>query len=196
MVVTRSFERASDGLYVVGDASRDVQFIAVAVAEGARAAYAINHSLPRESTARILNGSSVMKLNPQITYRDVKSTPALDRSIRASAARLNRYHPDIVGCRIAVEAPHRHHRKGRRFRVRIDLTVPGKELAVGRHPQQNPAHEDLSVALRDAFRAARRELQDHARTRRGEVKQHLRPSLPSAKNRIRGRRAATIERRA
>ncbi|HEU5058233.1 MAG TPA: HPF/RaiA family ribosome-associated protein, partial [Kofleriaceae bacterium] len=124
-VVTRSFERASGGLYVMGDASRDVQFIAVAVAEGARAAYAINRSLRQEHTARILNAPEGMKLNPQITYRDVEPTAALDRSIRASARRLDRYHPDILGCRIAVEAPHRRQRKGRPYRVRIDLTVPG-----------------------------------------------------------------------
>ncbi len=194
-VVTRDFERASGGLYVVGDASRDVHFIAVAVAEGVRAAYAINRSLRLEQTARILNGSTAMKLNPQITYRDVEPTPALDRSIRAAARRLDRYHPGILGCRIAVEAPHRHHRKGRHYRVRIDVTVPGKELVVGHHSQHSPAHEDLAVALRDAFRAARRELQDHARTRRGDVKSHDGLSLPTAKNRIRGRRGATIERR-
>lgn len=195
-VVTRSFERASGGLYVVGDASRDVHFIAVAVAEGVRAAYAINRSLRVEQTARILNGLEPMKLTPQITYRDVEPSPALDRSIRASVQRLDRYHPDIMACRVAVEAPHRHQRKGRHYRVRIDLSVPGKELVVGHHPQQNPAHEDLSVALRDAFRAARRELQDHARTRRGEVKRHVRLPLPSARNGIRGRRGATVERRA
>lgn len=194
-VVTRSFERASGGLYVVGDVSRDVHFIAVAVAEGVRAAYAINRSLRIEHTARILNGSKDMKLTPQITYRDVEPTAQLDRSIRASVKRLDRYHPNILGCRIAVEAPHRHHRKGRPYRVRIDMTVPGAELVVGHHPQHNPAHEDLQVALRDAFRAARRELQDHARTRRGEVKRHDRLPLPSAKNGIRGRRGATIERR-
>ncbi|HEY8146646.1 MAG TPA: HPF/RaiA family ribosome-associated protein [Kofleriaceae bacterium] len=136
-----------------------------------------------------------MKLNPQITYRDVESTPALDRSIRASARRLDRYHPGILGCRIAVEAPHRHHRKGRHYRVRIDLTVPGKELVVGHHSELSPAHEDLSVALRDAFRAARRELQDHARTRRGDMMRHDRLPLATAKNGIRGRRGATIERR-
>ena len=136
-----------------------------------------------------------MKLNPQITYRDVRSTAALDRSIRASIKRLDRYHPKILGCRIAVEAPHRSQRKGRPYRVRIDLTVPGKELVVGHHPQLSPEHQDLSVALRDAFRAARRELQDHARTRRGEVKRHRRLPLPSAKNGIGGRRRTAIERR-
>ncbi len=136
-----------------------------------------------------------MKLIPQITYRDVEPTAALDRSIRASAQRLDKYHRGILGCRIAVEAPHRHHRKGRPYRVRIDVTVPGKELVVGHHPQHNPAHEDLSVALRDAFRAARRELQHHARTWRGDVKRHVRLPLPTAKNGIRGRRAKTIERR-
>jgi thioredoxin reductase len=194
-VVTRSYERASGGLYVVGDASRDVHFIAVAVAEGVRAAYAINRSLRLELTARILNAHAGMNLTPQITYRDVRQTEALDRSIRSSIKRLERYHPNILGCRIAVEAPHRHQRKGRHYRVRIDLTVPGKELVVGHHPQLSPAHEDLSVALRDAFRAARRELQDHAGTRRGDATRHHRRPLETAKNGIRGRRGVTIERR-
>lgn len=37
------------GLYVVGDASRDVQFVIVAAAEGAKAAVAINHALQERS---------------------------------------------------------------------------------------------------------------------------------------------------
>ena len=108
----------------------------------------------------------------QITYRDVTPTPSLDRNIRRRAARLTRYCSDIVNCRIAVEAPHRSQRKGRRFHVRIDLTVPGAELVVGRHPERSPAHEELAVSLRDAFRAARRELCDYARIRRHQVKRH------------------------
>jgi hypothetical protein len=74
-----------------------------------------------------------------------------------------------------VEQPHRHHRKGAHFHVRIDLSVPGAELVVGRDPPKHDAHADFNVALRDAFRAARRELQDYARTKRGEVKQHASP---------------------
>jgi hypothetical protein len=97
-------------------------------------------------------------LNPQITYRDVQPTAALDRSIRASVQRIDRYHPASWCCRVAVEAPHRPPSQGPRLPGAIDVTVPGKELVVAHHAEHNPAHEDLSVALRDAFRAARREL--------------------------------------
>lgn len=111
-----------------------------------------------------------MKAQPQITFRHIEPNPSLERNIRQRVRRLERYSDEIVGCRIAVEAPHRRHRKGGRFHVRIDLTVPGAELVVGRHPERSPAHEELPVALRDAFRAARRELMDWNRTRHGQVK--------------------------
>jgi hypothetical protein len=57
--------------------------------------------------------------------------------------------------------------------VRVDLTVPGGELAVTRGPSPlHQAHEDPLVAIRDAFDAARRELMDYARRQRGQVKAH------------------------
>ncbi len=44
-VVANRLQGVSHGLYVAGDAARDVQFAVVAAAEGARAAYAIDRSL-------------------------------------------------------------------------------------------------------------------------------------------------------
>ncbi len=66
-----------------------------------------------------------------------------------------------------VEAPHRHHQHGVQFNVRIDITVPGGEVVVKREP-----HTDIYVAIRDAFIAARRQLQSHAKRQRGDVKSH------------------------
>jgi cold shock CspA family protein len=77
---------------------------------------------------------------------------------------------------VAVETPHRHHHRGNLFHVRIDITVPGRELVVGRSPAAHHAHEDVYVAIRDAFRAAARQLEDHARLVRGEVKTHAVPA--------------------
>jgi cold shock CspA family protein len=71
-----------------------------------------------------------------------------------------------------VERPHRQHHKGTLFHVRIDLRVPGRELVVNRDPTEHHAHEDVYVAIRDAFDAARRQLEDHAREMRGGVKSH------------------------
>lgn len=98
---------------------------------------------------------------------------ALEAEVLRRCEWLARFYPRIMGCRVAIEAPHRHHKRGLLYRVRIDLTVPGAELVVGRDPPEHLAHADVYVAVRDAFRAARRALMDHLRKVRGEVKEHV-----------------------
>lgn len=108
-----------------------------------------------------------MKLPLQITTRDVSLSEVAEQSIRDKAAKLDTFCDKIMGCRVLVETPHRHQQHGARYNVRIDLTVPGSELVVKRED-----HEDLYVAIRDAFDAARRQLQDYAARQRGDVKTH------------------------
>jgi hypothetical protein len=48
------------------------------------------------------------------------------------------------------------HRQGTIYHVRVDLTAPGGEVVVNREPGEDHTHEDLHVAIRDAFDAARR----------------------------------------
>jgi cold shock CspA family protein/ribosome-associated translation inhibitor RaiA len=116
-----------------------------------------------------------MKIPLQISFRDLEPSAAIEAAIRARAGRLERFSGDIMGCRVAVEAPHRQHRTGRHYRVRIDLTVPGGEIVVGRDPPARGAHEDVYVAIRDSFQAAQRRLEDFERRRRGQVKSSERP---------------------
>ncbi len=116
-----------------------------------------------------------MQLPLQITFRNIESSPAVEAKIRERAAELDRYHDHIMGCRVVVESPHRRHHQGKLYHVRVDLTVPGGELAVSREPAEHRAFEDVYVAIRDAFDAARRQLEDHARRRRREVKAHAAP---------------------
>jgi ribosomal subunit interface protein len=109
---------------------------------------------------------------PHITFKDVPSSPAIEARIREEVAELEQFYDRIVRCRVVVEMPHRRQRQGSLYAVRIDLTVPGHELVVGREPTEHQAHEDVYVAIRDAFDAAKRQLQDHARRERRETKQH------------------------
>jgi ribosome-associated translation inhibitor RaiA len=111
-----------------------------------------------------------MKTPLQITFHDVDHSPALEQAIRERAGRLERFSPRILACRVAVETPHRRRTKGNHFRVRLSVSVPGEEIIVGRDPAQHAAHEDPHVAVRDAFRAARRRLEDYEQVRRGQVK--------------------------
>lgn len=108
-----------------------------------------------------------MELPLQITKRNVSLSEAQKENIRLKAEKLNQFYDKIMGCRVWVEAPHRHQNKGILYTVRIDLTVPGGELVVKREP-----HEDIYVAIRDAFDSARRQLQTYRRRQRGEVKRH------------------------
>lgn len=108
-----------------------------------------------------------MKLALQITARDLPLTDAIDAAIRSKAQKLTHFFDRIISCRVVVHAPHRHHHKGKSYHVDIDIHVPGAELIVKREPR-----EDLYVAIRDAFDAARRQLQGYVRRQRHEVKLH------------------------
>ncbi|HEU5261777.1 MAG TPA: HPF/RaiA family ribosome-associated protein [Gemmatimonadales bacterium] len=103
----------------------------------------------------------------QIAMRNATLTPEMEADIRERAERLALYYDRIMGCRVAVQLPHRRRHEGMRYYVRIDLTVPGGELVIRRRP-----HEELRTAVQIAFNAARRRLQDYARRRRGTVKTH------------------------
>jgi ribosomal subunit interface protein len=110
-----------------------------------------------------------MQLPLQITIRDFPQSEALDARIREKAAKLEEFYPRITSCRITVEEMRKHHQQGRHFQVSLDVRVPGKEIVV------NHAHdEDAYVAVREAFDAAKRQLEEVARVQRGEVKEHNR----------------------
>ena len=111
-----------------------------------------------------------MELPLQISFRGMDTSPATEALIRERAEKLDRFHDRITGCRVVVEAHHRHQRKGRIYHVRVDVTVPGHEIVVGREPDQHHAHEDIKVAVRDAFDAMRRQLEDRLRVDDGAVK--------------------------
>lgn len=108
-----------------------------------------------------------MKLPLQITTRNVSISDAVKEEIREKASKLDHFSDHIMGLRIMVEAPHRHHRQGIKYLVRIDITTQGSEIVIKRQP-----HEDVYVAIRDAFDAAGRKLEDYERRTRGAVKVH------------------------
>jgi cold shock CspA family protein/ribosome-associated translation inhibitor RaiA len=110
-----------------------------------------------------------------LTFKNMDPSPAIERHVREKSAKLERFFDRITGCHVTIEAPHRHHHKGRLYGVRIDLTVPGREIAVTHTGPQDHRHEDVRVAVADAFRAAARLLEDHARKGRGAVKVHETP---------------------
>lgn len=114
-----------------------------------------------------------MKLPLQITFRHMDPSEALEANIREHAAELDQFCDEIMHCDVVVEESHRRHQQGNLFHVSVDITVPGGEIVVRREPEQRHAHEDPYVAVRDAFDAARRQLQDYNRRRAQKVKRHI-----------------------
>ena len=108
----------------------------------------------------------------QVTLRNVPDSMSLKEHIVGESEQLGHYFDGILGCRVVLECPHRSHRKGKLYRARVQLSVPGKELVVGRCPTEHHEHEDAYVAIRDAFEEVRRQLRDYAMFRHGRVKIH------------------------
>jgi cold shock CspA family protein/ribosome-associated translation inhibitor RaiA len=140
-----------------------------------------------------------MILPMQIEFRNLTTSPTIELWIRKSAAKLETFFQGIMSCRVLVEIPHLHHRRGSPYLIRIDLTVPGREIVVKHQPRlhnslrateevvkqlevQTP-HKNLRLAISDAFRKAGRQLQDYVRRTRGQVKLHE-PSPRAAVSRL------------
>ena len=103
----------------------------------------------------------------QITSHDMPISATLEDQIHKRVKKLNQFYKRISSCRVVIDLPQKHKHQGKLFNVRIDITVPGKELVVTRKQDQ-----DIYVAIRDAFNAISRQLEEHAHKRHGQIKTH------------------------
>lgn len=114
-----------------------------------------------------------MQLPLEIAFKDLDHSDAVETRVRQEAQKLERFFSHITSCRVVVEAPHKQHSKGNLYRIGIHLTVPpGQTIDVTRSHSDDPRHSDVNVAIKDAFKAAARRLEDYARRLRGDVKTH------------------------
>jgi ribosomal subunit interface protein len=111
-----------------------------------------------------------MKIPVHIQFHGMESSEALETSARDHAHKLESFAPDIMACHVRIDLEQKHQHQGRPYGVRIDLTMPGHELVVNR-----VQHEDVYVALRDAFDNMKRQVEEVVRKRRGQEKLHVVP---------------------
>lgn len=108
-----------------------------------------------------------MTIPVQVTFHGIDHSDAVEQLVRERAAKLQTFHSDLTGCRVSLEAPHRHRQHGNNYRVRIDLRVPGgDEIVFSRNPDKGRSHADLYAAINDAFDGAGRSLHDFVERRR------------------------------
>ena len=124
-----------------------------------------------------------MQTPVEIDFQGMEARPEVRASIEQHVAALEERYGRVTACRVVLKAPGGHHRTGGLYEVNIRLALPnGREVDVGRTPPGDERHADLSFAVNDAFKHARRRLQDHVRRLQGQVKQHESQPIGTVKN--------------
>lgn len=114
-----------------------------------------------------------MQTPAQIEFEGVQASTELQASINQRVAELEERFGRVTAGRIVVRGPGDHHQTGAQYQVSIRLALPdGREVHVGRTPKEDERYADLTFAVDNAFKRARRQLQDQTRIMRGDVKNH------------------------
>jgi ribosome-associated translation inhibitor RaiA len=113
-----------------------------------------------------------MQVPVQIAFHNLERSEVIERLIEEKVAWLERVYDRVTACRVVVEAPHRHHREGNQYLVRIDLAVPGGAIVVNRQPPEHSASRNLPTTIRDAFDAARGQLEGYVHRLKRHSKSH------------------------
>ena len=100
----------------------------------------------------------------QISFVGMDAVEAARVEVRAWLLRLGALTSQMTGGHVLIEGVDEH-RKLRVYRVRMDLSMPdGAVVVVSHEHPSNASHEDLYVAIRNGFRAARRQLEEYVKT--------------------------------
>ena len=114
-----------------------------------------------------------MQTQPEIDFQGLKATPAIEAAIGERVAEFEDRWGRITACRVTIKAASQHHRTSGLYEIHIHLSLPdGREVNVARTPTADERHADVTFALNDAFKHARRQLQDRVRRVQGQVKHH------------------------
>ena len=117
-----------------------------------------------------------MDTSVDLTFRNTVPQPDIEALVQHEAAKLERYGRRLVSCRVAIEEPQRHQRAGNRYRVRLEIGAGlARPIVVTREPGDTEMHRELRTIVRDAFRAARRQLQAARERVRGDERAPAEP---------------------
>ena len=114
-----------------------------------------------------------MQTPVHIDFQGIDANLNARASIEKHVADLEHRFGRLTACRVVLKGPGSHHLTGGLYEVNIRLALPdGREVNVARTSKADERHSDLPFAINDAFKRARRRLQDQVRRLQGHVKQH------------------------
>lgn len=93
-----------------------------------------------------------MQKKLQIVFRGIDQSDALEEAVHKKVEKLERQHDRITSCRVVLNAPHKHHHKGKLYQVTVNAITPDGDVSV------SDDQEDIYIAIRDAFTATGRQL--------------------------------------
>lgn len=105
-----------------------------------------------------------MLTSTRVTFRHLDSSPALSARVHELAARLEHLHSRIMSCDVVIEAPAAHRQHGSPFEVKVEVMLPGGVINASSAHGDQQQHDDVYIALRDAFESVARQLHDEKRS--------------------------------
>ncbi len=113
----------------------------------------------------------------KIDYKNYEDHPDLTPLIQEQVDKLGKYFDRITSCHVVVSKPHNRRQSGSNFHIHIDLHIPGNVVAITREPERDSRHDDVGLAIRDAFKAAKKSMQSYIEKLRSDIKFHPKPPI-------------------
>ena len=111
-----------------------------------------------------------MQTPVKIAFQGSEPSDALTQMINQEVDALERVYGRLTSGQITVRVPDNHHRTGF-YSVHVRLAMPGNyEVVVDQQSGNDDRFAVPQYAITDAFRRAKRQIQDRAKKMRGETK--------------------------
>jgi len=94
----------------------------------------------------------------QVVFRGIDHSLAVEAAVQKRLEKLERFSDEIQSLRVTLESPHNYHHKGKVYHVGVEALIPNHDIMVTREQHDKHSHEDIYVAIRDAFNAFERRL--------------------------------------
>ena len=120
------------------------------------------------------SGDERMQVPVGIAFRNCSPTEEMRAEVDKCVQRLEKFSDRLTSCHVLIQAPETRHRHGDAYRVMLRIAMPRHtDIVVDRSPTDEGENGYPLVAIRNAFAAAVRQIEDAARKARGDVKEHL-----------------------
>ena len=94
----------------------------------------------------------------QVVFRGIDHSQAVEEAVHKRADKLARFTDQIQSLRVTLESPHNNHHKGKVYHVGVEAMIPNHDIVISHDQHDKHSHEDIYVAIRDAFNAVERRL--------------------------------------